>query len=160
MHNFNNSTLDNPHGYKEKVKVKYKYNATTLLSDSSPIEQDSGNITSKKIVLLTWIDYCATMPENQPMWEDKATDLGKAMLLLLNLKNKPAKRDFYLAYAQRNHSTYPKNVEKIAVLLWSQYSYKKNSNPCNKRGTRTERRVTTPNQKLTAITIQVLQVHI
>ena len=37
------------------------------------------------------------------IWEDRAVNLGKAMFLLVNLKNEIAKKDLRLAYTQGNH---------------------------------------------------------
>ena len=95
--------------------------------------------------------------ENRRIWDDRGVDLGKIMLLLVISGNGPATKDSRINYTQGNHSSYPENVEKMARLLLSQYAYKKNNNlnnnPCNKRVTRTERRVTMLNQKIRVIII-------
>ena len=58
-------------------------------------------------------------PENRIILEDKATNLGKAIFLLVNPTTKLAKNDLRLAYAKGNHSAYSENVEKIGRLLLS-----------------------------------------
>ena len=65
------------------------------------------------------------------VWEDKAADLAKAMLLLVNSKNEAAKKDLRLAYAQGNLTAYPGGCEKMARFLLSQYANKKTNNPIN-----------------------------
>ena len=53
----------------------------------------------------------------------------------MNSKNKAAKKNLLLAYAQGNHSAYLSNMEKMARCLLSQYKNKNinpNNNPCDK----------------------------
>ena len=45
----------------------------------------------------------------------------------MNLKNKPAKKDLRLTYAQGNNSAYLENAKEMVELLLSQNSYKKQS---------------------------------
>ena len=78
----------------------------------------------------TWDNYCAMISAERLTWEEKADDLGKAMILLMNSKNEAAKKDLRLAYAQGNHSEYPSTMEKMARFILSQYK-NKNINPNN-----------------------------
>ena len=79
----------------------------------------------------------------------------------MNSKNKLAKNDLRLAFAQGNHSTSPYIIETMAIFLLLQYKIR-TSTPTTtlvtKRGNRIERRVMKPNRKIRIITMQVLQV--
>ena len=83
------------------------------------------------------------------------------MLLLMNSKNKVAKKDLRLAFAQGKHSAYPQTMEKMARFPPLQFK-KKISTPTiilmTRRGIRMERRVMMPNWKIRIITTHVLQV--
>ena len=81
----------------------------------------------------TWVDYCATTPTNQHIWEEKVDAQNKAMLFLMNSKNKIAKKGLCLAYTQCNHSTYLETVESMAIFLASQYNIKTVNNPYDKK---------------------------
>ena len=52
----------------------------------------------------TWGDYYKMTDILQLKREVKADNQTKAMLFLMNLKNKPTKKDLRLAYAQVNYS--------------------------------------------------------
>ena len=99
--------------------------------------------------------------DDQVVWEEKVDKLGKAILLLMNSKNKAAEKDLCIAYAQGNHSAYPSNMERIARFLSSQYKNKNinpNNNPHDEKYIRTDRRVMKTNWKIRIVATQVLQV--
>ena len=61
----------------------------------------------------TWDDYCKMLAATQLECKGKADNQTKAMLILMNSKNEPAKKDLFLAYAQGIHLSYPDKIEKI-----------------------------------------------
>ena len=58
-------------------------------------------------------------PDTQIIWEEKSDAQTKAMLFLMNLKNKIAKKDLRLAFAQGNHSAYPDTIESMVRFISS-----------------------------------------
>ena len=81
------------------------------------------------------------------------------MLLLMNSKKDSAKKDLRLSYSQGNKSAYPVSAEAMEKYLSTQYTIKISINPRNKRGIRTQRRVTIPNLKTAILPLWALLVH-
>ena len=77
----------------------------------------AGAITQRGYNTKNWNKHCGMTAVKQFGWEEKADDLAKAICLLLNSKNKAAKKDLRLAYAQGNHSSCPKTMEKMVRFL-------------------------------------------
>ena len=80
---------------------------------------------------LDWAIYCALPADQQLVWKQRANELKQAMLFLMNLKNRTAKKDLRLAYSQGNNTPYPLNIKAMARYLITQYS---NNNSTNQRG--------------------------
>ena len=70
-----------------------------------------------KAVPLEWVAWCALTPDKQLIWEERGDELNKAMLYLMSLKNKHAKKDLRLPYSQGNMTAYPPNIKAIARHL-------------------------------------------
>ena len=82
-------------------------------------------------VPLTWVDYCAMPPADQLVWEERGYQLNIAILYLMNLKNKNAKKDLCLAYSQGNMTTYPPIIKGKARYLSTQYPNNKSTHQYN-----------------------------
>ena len=96
LNTYTNNDPQDPHGFKEQVKIKYE--ATKAMVGKFP----NGiatlmDILSKAEVPLDWAGYCALPEEDQLVWELRADPLNQAMLYLMNLKNENAKKDLRLA---------------------------------------------------------------
>ena len=92
---------------------------------------------------ITWDNYRAMIPEYHLAWKKQADKLGIAMLLLMHLKKKGAKKDLRLAYTQGSHSAYPTKMEKMPRFISSQCKNKNidpNNNPCDKKGDKNGRK--------------------
>ena len=81
LHNFTNPKPDDPHRFKEEVKVKY--DATMVIVGKFPnrtalMEQLLKENTPSK----TWDSYCAMIPTEQLTWEEKVDNFVKAVFLL------------------------------------------------------------------------------
>ena len=126
----NNNTNDepyNPHGFKEQIKINYE--ATKVIVGKFP------NVTAALMELLAnlqppldWDEYCALTVDQQLVWELRADEVNQAMIFLMNLKNKTAKKDLRLAYSQGNSTAYPTNIKALARYLSTQYSNNKHAN--------------------------------
>ena len=138
LHNFSNSNPNDPHTFKEELKIKFgTVSAITgrFLSRTGMLE----HLLQAETPSLDWDDYCGLGAPAQLVWEAKADALNKAMLLLMNLKNNNAKKDLRLAYSQGNKAAYPLNLESMARYLSSIFSIKCTNNPRNKKGIRTRK---------------------
>ena len=133
LHNFSNSNPNDPHAFKEELKIKYSAisaitgrfpGGTGLLEELLKLETPALDLQ----------DYCALTAVERLVWEDKAEALNKTMLLLLNSKNASAKKNLCLAYSQGNKTAYPLNLESMARYMSSMYYIKSANNPCNKNG--------------------------
>ena len=115
LHNYSNLKPNNPHRFKEELKVKYEATLAVVgkfLDGKGVMEQfpkeDGGQ---------TWIDYCGMTPADQLIWEEKADTQTKAMYFLMDSKNKITKKDLCLAFTQSNHSVYPETIESMARFI-------------------------------------------
>ena len=70
-----------------------------------------------EVVPLTWVNYCAMPPTDQLVWEERGNELNKAMLYLMNSKNKNTKKDLRLAYSKGNMITYSPTIVGMARYL-------------------------------------------
>ena len=87
------------HGYKEKLKVKYDATmviAGKFLNRIGLLETS----LAKEMTPLDSNDYCKMRTAQLLIWEDKAANLAKTILLLVNLKNEATHDDLCLAYVQ------------------------------------------------------------
>ena len=88
-----------------------------------------------KVPALTWVDYCAIPPTDRLVWNERGNELNNAMLYLMNLKNKIAKKDLRLVYSQGNITVHQPTIEGMTRYLSTQYPNNKPSYQCNgKRG--------------------------
>ena len=131
MNTYTNNEPQDPHGFKEQVKIKYKAikaiagnfpNWTAalmeLLSNALPSSLDSAG-------------YCALPEADQRVMELRADILNQSMPYLMNSKNKNAKKELRLAYSQGNNTAYLPDVKSMARYLSTQYP---NNKPTNQRG--------------------------
>ena len=113
MNSYTNNDPNDPHGFKEQVKIKFK--ATKAIVGRFP------NGTAAPTHLLsnaeTSLDrdvYCALPAEGQLAWEQRADALNQSIIYLMNSKNEIAKKDLRLAYSQGNYTAYPANIKAVA----------------------------------------------
>ena len=97
MINYSNNKPYDPHGFKEEVKIKY--DAVKAIAGKFP----NGIVAMIKVLkavvsALDWAGYCVLTPAKQFIWEDRGNELNKAILYLMNSKNKNAKKALCLAY--------------------------------------------------------------
>ena len=98
LHNFSNSNPNDPHAFKEELKIKYS--AVSVITGRFPGETGIlEELLKVETPQLDWDAYCALGAPVRLVWEEKAEALNKAMLLLLNLKNDNAKKNLRLAYS-------------------------------------------------------------
>ena len=95
LDNFSNLNPNDPHAFKEELKIKY----STVFTITRRFPGGTGlleELLKTESPPLDWGAYCALGAPKRLVWEDKAEVLNKAMLLLLNLKNNNAKRIYVL----------------------------------------------------------------
>ena len=128
MNNYSNNKPNDPHGFKEQVKIKYK--ATKAIAGKFP----NGTaalmelLSNAQPAALDWAGYCALPEADQLVWEQRADALNQSMLYLMNSKNENAKKDLRLAYSQGNNTAYPTDIESAARYLSTQYPNNKPTN--------------------------------
>ena len=139
FNNFTNANPNDPHGFKEELKIKY--NAVLA------VVRKFLNGTGPMIVLLAaeatpldWDDYCVMATADQELWEAKGDASTKAMLLLMNSKNDAAKKDLRLSYSQGNKKAHPRTAKSMARYLLTQYNNKVPNNPRDKKGDRNSKK--------------------
>ena len=84
MNNYTNNKPNDPHGFKEQVKIKYE--ATKAIAGKFP------NGTAALMELLSrtqpaaldWAGYCALPADEKLVWEQRAAALNQSMLYLMN----------------------------------------------------------------------------
>ena len=133
MNNFTNNKPNDPHGFKEELKIKYD----AVLAVVGKFPNGTGpmlELLKAETVPLDWAAYCAMSIADQESWERKGDACTKAMLILMNSKNDAAKRDLRLSYSQGNKKAYPETEESMARYLSTQYSNKLANNPRDKKG--------------------------
>ena len=128
MKNYSNYKLNDSHGFKEQVKIKYE--ATKVIVGKFPNETAAlmELLSNAQSVALDWAGCCTLVEAKQLVWEQRADALNQSMLYLMNSKNKIARKDLRLAYSQGNITAYPSNIESMARYLSTQYSNKKLAN--------------------------------
>lgn len=92
LNNFTNAKPNNPHGFKENLKIKY--DATLAIVSKFP--NSTGpmmKLLGAEAIPLTWVNYCVKPVTEQLSWEEKGDASTKAMLLLMNSKNDNARKD-------------------------------------------------------------------
>ena len=116
LNNFTNANPNDPHGFKEELKIKYDAVLAIVrkfLNGTGPMLE----LLKVEAAPLDWDDYCAMDVADQKIWEAKGDASTKAMLLLMNSKNDAAKKDLRLLYSQGNKKAYPESVEAMARYL-------------------------------------------
>ena len=135
MNNFSNAKPNDPHGFKEELKIKYDAVLAVVgkfLNGTGPMLE----LFAAEVPALDWATYCAMDVVDQETWEAKGDASTKAMLLSMNSKNDAAKKDLRLAYSQGNKSAYPVTAKAMARYLSTQYNNKVPNNQRDKRGDR------------------------
>ena len=129
LNNFSNNKPHDTNGFKKEVKMKH--NSLKAIAEKFP------NGTASMMALLTveaiplnLVAYCALTPDKPFTWEERGNELNKAMLYLMNSKNKHAKKNLRLVYSQGNMTAYPSNIETMSRYLYTQYP---NNKPTNQR---------------------------
>ena len=113
LNTYTNNNPQDPHGFKELVKIKYK--ATKAIVGKFPNGTAAlTHLLSKAEPPLDWDGYCALPEENRLVWELRADALNQAMIYLMNSKKKNAKKDLRLAYSQGNYTAYPPDIDAAA----------------------------------------------
>ena len=108
--NFTNPRPDDPHEYKEELKIKYS--VMTIIAGKFP--NGTGllkYLLAKEIIPLNCIDYFGLSKADWVTWKGRIDELWEAMLILANSKNEVAKKDLPLTFAQGNHTSYPQKCE-------------------------------------------------
>ena len=80
MNNYANNKPNDPHGYKEQVKIKYE--ATKAIAGKFP------NGTAALMELLSraqpaaidWAEYCGLPADEQIVWKQRADQLNQSIL--------------------------------------------------------------------------------
>ena len=90
LNTYTNSNINDSHGFKEQVKIKYK--TTKAIVGRFP----NGTATlihlpSKAEPALDRDGYCALSKAGQLEWETRADTLNQAMIYIMNSKNEIAK---------------------------------------------------------------------
>ena len=101
LNNFTNAKPNDPHGFKEELKIKYDAVLAVIrkfLNGTGPMLE----LLKAEAPPLDWDDYCVMATVDQELWEAKGDASTKAMLLLMNSKNDAAKKDLHLSYSQGN----------------------------------------------------------
>ena len=139
LNNFSNAKPNDPHGFKEELKIKYD----TVLAVVGKFLNGTGpmlELLKAEATPLDWDDYCAMDVADQETWEEKGDASTKAMLLLMNSKNDAAKKDLRLLYLQGNKTAYPGTTGSMARYLSTQDNNKVPNNPCDERGDRNSKK--------------------
>ena len=113
LNNFSNAKPNDPHGFKEELKIKYD----AVLAVVGKFPNGTGamlELLKAEAKPLYWDDYCGMLAADQLAWEEKGDASTKAILLLMNSKNDNAKKDLRLSYSQGNKSAYPVSAEAMA----------------------------------------------
>ena len=116
LNNFSNAKPNNPHGYKEELKIKYDAVLAVVgkfLNGTGPMLE----FLVAEVPQLNWAHYCAMTVAVRESWEVKGDASTKAMLPLMNSKNDNAKKDLCLFYSQGNKSAYLVTAEGMARYL-------------------------------------------
>ena len=98
MNNFSNAKPNDPHGFKEELKIKFDAVLAVVgkfLNGTGPMLE----LLKAEAKPLYWDDYCLMSAADQLSWEEKGDASTKAMLLLMNSKNDNTKKDLRLSYS-------------------------------------------------------------
>ena len=105
MNNFSNAKPNDPHGFKEELKIKYN----AVLAVVGKFQNRTGpmiELLATEVPAADWAGYCAIDVADQETWEGKGDASTKAVLFLMNSKKDAAKKDLRLSYSQGNKSAY------------------------------------------------------
>ena len=138
MNNYTNNEPQDPHGFKEQVKIKFEATETITRKFPNGTAAQMELLSNAHSVALDRAGYCALPEENQLVWELRTDALNQSMLHLMNLKNDNAKKDLYLTYSQGSNTAYPSNIVSMARYLSTQYPNNKSAN--QRRGKKRDNR--------------------
>ena len=135
MNKYSNDESYDPHIFKEQVKIKFEATKAILERFLNGTAVLMELLSKAQPIALEWAAYFALTADQQLMWELRADELNQAMLFLMNLKNKTAKKDLHLVYSQGNNIAYPINIKAMSRYLSTKYSNNKPPNqPGGKKG--------------------------
>ena len=134
MNTYTNNNPNDPHGFKEQVKIKFEA-TKAIVGRFSNGTAALTHLLSKAKTPLDWNDYCSLPEEERLLWKQRADALNQSMIYLMNSKNKNAEKDLRLTYSQGNYTAYPANIKAAARYLSTQYP---NNKPSNQRGSNKE----------------------
>ena len=83
MNSFSNAKPNDPHGFKEELKIKFDAELAVIRkfpNSTGPMLE----LLKVEVPPLDWADYCALPVAEQLTWEEKSDASTKAMLLLIN----------------------------------------------------------------------------
>ena len=84
LNNFSNAKPNDPHGFKEDLKIKNN----AVLAIIGKLPNGIGpmlELLKPEAPTLNWDDYCALMATERLVWEERGDASTKAMLLLMNV---------------------------------------------------------------------------
>ena len=133
LKNFSNAKLNDPHGFKEELKIKYDTVLDVVGKFPNRICSMMELLKAEKPAL-DWAAYYTMDIADQAMWEERDDASTKAILLLLNSKNNNTKKDLRPSYSQGNKSAYLITAKAMAKYLSTQYPNKTIDRQHNKKG--------------------------
>ena len=114
---YTNNKHQDPHGFKEQVKIKYEATEAIAGKFSNGTAALMELLSNAHSAPFDWAGYC-TLPEaNQLVRAVRDNTLNQLMLYLMNSKNKDTKKDLCLAYPQGNNTAYLSDIESMARYL-------------------------------------------
>ena len=115
MNNFSNSKPNNPHSFKEEIKIS----DNAVLAVVEKFLNGTGammELLKAEPTPLPCANYYAMPVSDQAMWEERGDAVTQVMLFLLSSKNNNAKKGLCLAYSQGNKSAYPLTAKVMASI--------------------------------------------
>ena len=92
MNTYTNNNVNDPHDFKEQVKIKYE--VTKAIVGRFPNETATlTHLLSKAEPASNWDSYCAVPIAGHLEWETRANSLSQTMIDIMNSKNAIAKKD-------------------------------------------------------------------
>ena len=91
LNTYTNNNPNDPHGFKEQVKIKFEATKAIVGRFSNGITALT-HLLSKAEPALDWDDYCALPEEEQVVLEQRADALNQSIIYLRNSKNKMPRR--------------------------------------------------------------------
>ena len=116
LKNFIKVKQNDPHGFKEELKIKYD----AVLDVAGKFPNRIGSmieLLKAETQTLDHKNYYGMNIIDQAIWEQSDDASTKAMFLLLNSKDNNTKKDLFLSYLLGNKSTYPTTAQIMVRYL-------------------------------------------